>query len=72
MGQGRSGRVRGLDIELREEMEGEGDGTREWGTLLAFWTATASVGVVSVGDAGTNRDLVLSMYLSALFRPACY
>lgn len=68
LGRGRGGRVMGIDVEIREEMEGEGDGAQKWeeGTLLAFETAT-----VSVGDAGTDWDLVLFMYLSALLCLAC-
>lgn len=39
---------------------------REEGRLLALGTMT-----VTLGEAGTDNDLVLSMYLSALLRPEC-
>lgn len=47
-------------------MEGEGDGARrrEEGRLL-----TLVVSTVSLGDAATDRELVLSITLSALLRP---
>lgn len=57
-----------MKTELREELEGEGDGARErevW-RLLAFGTGT-----VSLRDEGSDIDLVLSVYPAALLRPGC-
>lgn len=57
-----------MEIELREELEGEGD--RAWegeaGRLLALGK---TICLASFGEAGTDSDLVLSMTLSALPRP---
>lgn len=56
----------GVADELREEVEGEGDGARkgEVGRLL-----TLGEQIASLGEAGTEGDLVLSMPPSALPRP---
>lgn len=59
-----------MEIELREELEGEGD--RAWegeaGRLLALGK---TICLASFGEAGTDSDLVLSMTLSALLCPEC-
>lgn len=58
-----------METELKEGEEGEGVGSRERkeGRLLALGTVT-----VFLGDAGTDRDLFLSIYLSsALLRLDC-
>lgn len=69
VGRGRSERVMGVKIELTEEVKREGDGAREGeeGSHNAFSRA-----IVSFGDAGMDKDLVLSMYISALLRPECF
>lgn len=59
----------GVETELREELEGEGDGAHEGeeGRLLAL---DETVSVASFDETGTDRDLVFFMFLSAPLCPA--
>lgn len=61
--------MRRVKTDLREEVEGEGNGAQEEeeGRLLTFGIVT-----VSLGEAGTDRDLVFSMCLSTLLCLECF
>lgn len=48
-----------VEMKLREESEGDGEETRKG---EAEWLLVMSVNsLVSLGEAGTDRDLILSM-----------
>lgn len=56
-------------MELREEFEGMGDKSREREEERLLVLITSDV---SFGEVETDRELVLSMPLSALLRQECF